>query len=413
MQQWYGIWRKHRCASDYRQAAGMVACWLCILASLLPGIAMARSADIRALIGQQDSLLVVDPEGNVIAAKNAHNKRIPASTLKVLTALVALHYLGDDYRFPTDFFLDGESNLSIKGFGDPLLISEVLAEIALTLAEKVDAIQDIIVDNSYFEFPIVIPGRASTLQPYDAPNGALCANFNTVFFKYHQGRYVSAEPQTPLIPFVLEKIQASGLKQERITFTQNQGDIPFYVGHLLEFFLQQAGVKVKGRIRIGQIQTAGNRLIYRYRSRFELTQVVARMLAFSNNFIANQLLIATGAKVYSAPGTLSKGVQAAQSYACQELSINPLSISEGSGISRKNRLSAAELLKVLEKFKPYYGLMESNGIFFFKTGTLRGINTRVGYVAKESGNLYPFVILINTPGQSAEPIMQQILEILP
>ena len=413
MQRCVDFWRTLQCAYDYRKTASLFICCLLIHAYLLPSLASGSSADLTARIGKQDSLLVVDPTGKVIAAKNELNQRIPASTLKVLTALVALHYLGDDFRFPTDFFLDAELNLSVKGYGDPLLISEALAEIAHTLADKVSEIQDIILDSSYFEYPILIPGRASTLQPYDAPNGALCANFNTVFFTYHQGRYMSAEPQTPLIPFVLDKIQASGLKQERITFTQDQGDIPLYVGHLLKYFLQQAGIQIKGHVRVGQVQTTGKRLIYRYRSRFKLDQVVARMLEFSNNFIANQLLIATGAKVYSAPGTLSKGVQAAQAYAHQELFINPLSISEGSGISRKNRLSAVELLKVLEKFKPYYGLMEHNGVFYYKTGTLRGINTRVGYIAKENGTLYPFVILINTPGKSAEPVMQQILKALP
>ncbi len=218
--------------------------------------------------------------------------------------------------------MDAKSNLIVKGYGDPLLISEALSDIARVLASKVDPIHDIVLDSSFFERPVHIPGRSQSSQPYDAPNGALCANFNTVYFKYHQGHYISAEPQTPLVPFVMEKIKFSGLKQERLTFSQKQDDIPLYVGHLLRFFLQQAGVQVKGRIRMGQMRPHQDKLVYRYPSRFNLEQVIARMLEYSNNFIANQLLIATGARAYSAPGTLPKGVQAAKKYAHQSLPSN-------------------------------------------------------------------------------------------
>ena len=55
-------------------------------------------------------------------------------------------------------------------------------------------------DDTYFTQPLTIPGISSSSNPYDAPNGALCANFNTVFFKHSRDGYASAEPQTPLLP---------------------------------------------------------------------------------------------------------------------------------------------------------------------------------------------------------------------
>jgi len=85
---------------------------------------------LETLIGSGDSILFTDSHGKIIFAKNATIPRIPASTLKLLTALAALHTLGPDYRFVTDFYLDEDSNLKIKGFGDPLMISETISLIA-------------------------------------------------------------------------------------------------------------------------------------------------------------------------------------------------------------------------------------------------------------------------------------------
>lgn len=376
------------------------------------GSAGSRTPTIHS-IGQQDAVFVADPSGKVFIAHNEDKKLIPASTFKVLTALVAIDYLGLDYRFPTDFFLDANSNLIVKGYGDPLLISEALSDIAQVLANKVGSIHDIVLDSSFFQRPVHIPGRSRSSQPYDAPNGALCANFNTVYFKYHQGSYVSAEPQTPLVPFVLDKIRSSGLKQERITFSQEQDDIPLYVGHLLRYFLEQKGLAVNGRIRMGLTHPHQDQLFYRYRSRFDLEQVIARMLEYSNNFIANQLLIAAGARAYSAPGTLPKGVLAAKAYAHHKLAIESLEIVEGSGISRKNRVSAAELDRILETFLPHHKLMHHEDGLFYKTGTLHGINTRVGYIEKHGVGLYRFVVMVNTPGKPIKTIMQQVLDSLP
>ncbi len=413
MAKWYTDGKKYFHASLQAATRGLFCLTLAWqLFSPCPSLA-GPQVPVEKLLGQLDALLVTGPDGKVVVTWNADKKLIPASTLKVVTALVAIHHLGPDYRFPTDFFVDPKSNLVVKGYGDPLLISEALSAIAQVLARKVGPLQDIVLDSSFFEKPVNIPGRSRSSQPYDAPNGALCANFNTVYFKYHQGRYISAEPQTPLVPFALEKIRFSGLKQERITFSHKQDDIPLYVGHLLRFFLEQEGVQVKGRIRMGQRHPHQDKLVYRYASRFNLEQVIARMLEYSNNFIANQLLIATGAKAYSAPGTLPKGVQAAKNYAHQTLAIESLQIFEGSGISRKNRVSAAELIRILTAFEPHHGLMRYENGLFYKSGTLKGINTRVGYLEAAGGGFYRLVILINTPGKSIQPLIQKVLDSLP
>ena len=96
--------------------------------------AAGRMDTLKSLIGPRDSILVADPGGDIIVSKNARKLLVPASILKIFTSLVALNYLGRDFRFQTDFYLDETSNLIIKGYGDPLLVSEVVDEIARILS---------------------------------------------------------------------------------------------------------------------------------------------------------------------------------------------------------------------------------------------------------------------------------------
>ena len=170
-----------------------------------PAAAAAGNIPPTEGLGPRDALLVTDANGLVLAAHNPDKVLVPASTLKVVTALAARHYLGADFRFQTDFLLDADNNLVIQGYGDPLLVSEVLADIARNLHERLNnPINAILLDDGYFRKPLVIPGVSTTNNPYDAPNGALCVNFNTVNFKTRQGKIVSAEPQTPLLPMAKE-----------------------------------------------------------------------------------------------------------------------------------------------------------------------------------------------------------------
>jgi D-alanyl-D-alanine carboxypeptidase/D-alanyl-D-alanine-endopeptidase (penicillin-binding protein 4) len=374
-------------------------------------------SDVANLIGDHDAILVADHRGGILLSKNADKKLIPASTLKILTSLVAIHYMGPDYRFTTEFYLDNDSNLKIKGYGDPLLTSEILEEISKALGSRLDAehkkIKNIVLDDSYFKQPIIIPGITSSSEPYDAPNGALCANFNTVYFRrLENGKYVSAEEQTPLLPFALRKVKESKLNRGRIVFSHKENENTLYFGHLLKYFLEKEGVESNGDIRFGIVNKENDELLFSYTSCYLIKNIISKLLEHSNNFTANQLLIAAGAKLYGPPGTLDKGVLAAKDYAEKILNLKGLCIVEGSGISKKNRISAKSLYKTIEAFIPYHNLMQQKEREFYKTGTLKDINTRVGYIRGNKGELYSFVVMINTPGKSAEHIMKRLLNAL-
>ena len=377
--------------------------------SIPHGTAGSRLEAVKKMIGRQDAILVTDPDGRVLISKNENRPLIPASTLKIFTSLVALHTLGPDYRFVTEFYCDDDDNLTIKGYGDPGLVSEVLTEIARNLSTKLARVNDIILDASYFTQPLEIPGISSSSEPYDAPNGALCVNFNTVFFKKENGTYLSAEPQTPLLPMVLGRITSSGLNEGRIVLSHNENEITLYSGYLFDHFLRQAGVTVTGKVATGTVRPGRDHLVYRHQSPFALCDTIARLLTYSNNYTTNQILIMAGARRYGPPGTLEKGVQAAREYARNILQLSDIHISEGSGISRDNRITARDMHKVLNAFAPYHTLMRSDSRQFYKTGTLHGISTRAGYIESPDGRLNRFVVLVNSPGRSAEQVTRRLI----
>jgi len=389
--------------------------WVLTFLKAAPSAAADRFESIKSLVGVDDALLVADSEGRTIIKKNENKKLIPASILKLLTSLSAFHYLGPDFRYTTEFYLDKQSNFKIKGLGDPLLISEIINDVSARLSDLIGGfivIKDLVVDDSHFNQPLTIPGISSSTQPYDAPNGALCVNFNTVFFKRNESGYVSAETQTPLLPYAEKKIRARNLKKGRFVLSHLENENTIYAGKLFQYFLKQHGVQFSGTVIPGRVNKSEDRLIYRYVSKFSLAQIISKLLEHSNNFTTNQLFITSGIAALGPPGNLENGVAAALEYTANVLQIKEMSIVEGSGISRQNKVTARHMLRVLDKFKPHHRLMRRKGREFYKTGTLNGVSTRAGYIASEDGGLYRYVIMFNTPDKSTAPIMRKLLRVL-
>jgi len=405
----------------FKQAAICLLVCLIISFFYLP-IQTASASDpildfskLAPLLGDRDAAMVASPSGAVLFSHNPDNERIPASTIKLLTALAAFHYLTTDFRFTTEFFTDNQANLKIKGQGDPLLISEVISDIAADLAIKLQGsgrrLNHLFLDNTFFASPITVPGVSGSAEPYDAPIGALCVNFNTVNFRMENGAFVSAEPQTPLLPMVLPGIKATGLTKGRITLSHTQDEITYYSGRLFQYFLTEAGFAFSGRVKIEPV-LPDDRPVLVYRSRFTLDHIVDRMLEFSNNFMANQVFITMGARQYGAPGTLEKGVRAVQAYAKSKLGLDKVVIAEGSGISRANRITAGDMLTVLDAFASHHTLMKRNRRLLYKTGHLRGIRTQVGFYEHPEKGLYPYVIFLNTPNKSVHPVARELVRAL-
>ena len=171
-------------------------------------------------------------------------------------------------------------------------------------------------------------------------------------------------------------------------------------------------MQFSGDVKLGKVNHSHDKLIFRYPSRFTLAEIISGLLEHSNNFTTNQLLISAGIAAYGPPGNLEKGVEAALAYAARELALEDLQIAEGSGIYRKNKVSARQMMRVLDVFEPNYVLLRQRGRDFFKTGTLNGINTRAGYIASKNGGRYRYVVMVNTPGKNTRRIMRQLVKLL-
>ncbi|MDA8134975.1 MAG: D-alanyl-D-alanine carboxypeptidase [Desulfobacteraceae bacterium] len=354
-------------------------------------------------------IILADDQGRILYAQNKEKPFVPASTLKILTSLAAIHILGEAYHFPTHYDYDAPSNnIYIKGYGDPLLTSEIIQDLSqdILLKAKIKEIRHIIIDPSYYAKPIDIPGKGDSLNPYDAPVGALCANFNTIHFQWDKDKkcFISGEPQTPLLDFFHADIRKTNLRQGRITLSREQSDL--YPGLLLKYFLEKK-IPVTGSVQV-QAFALNNSAPRVFQSPHELKAVIQSLLQYSNNFIANQLLLSMGAKLFGEPATLEKGVRAVQDFSRRHLGLTDLTIDEGSGLSRGNRISPNEMLKVLGKFMPYHGLLKHEENEFFKTGTLTGVRTRAGYLSGKNGRLYPYIIMINKENKGYESILNHL-----
>jgi D-alanyl-D-alanine carboxypeptidase/D-alanyl-D-alanine-endopeptidase (penicillin-binding protein 4) len=380
-----------------------------ILSGILAGLVLLSMIP-RIYAGDMDAgIILADNQGRVLYAQNQEKTFVPASTLKILTSLAAIHILGETYHFPTHYNYDATSkNIYIKGYGDPLLTSEIIQELSqdIILKAKIKEIHHIVIDPSYYANPIDIPGKGDSLNPYDAHVGALCANFNTIHFQWDKDRkcFISGEPQTPLLDFFHADIRKTNLRQGRITLSREQSDL--YPGLLLKHFLEKK-IPVTGSVRV-QAFALKNTAPHVFQSPHELKTVIQSLLQYSNNFIANQLLLSMGARLFGEPATLEKGVRAVQDFSRRHLNLTGLAIDEGSGLSRGNRISPHEMLKVLGKFLPYHGLLKHEKNEFFKTGTLTGVRTRAGYLSGKNGRLYPYIIMINKENTGYENILNRL-----
>lgn len=351
-------------------------------------------------LSKVSAIMVADPFGKILLSKNPDQFYVPASTIKVLTSFVAIKTLGEEYRFHTKFYLDREGNLKVKGFGDPFITSEVMASMAQLLAGKVSHIKDLVLDDTYFSQGLEVPGSDGSLRLYDSPVSALSVNFNSASVtKKKDGSYMSGEPNTPLVPYILEAARQQRVSSGRFLVARTQEEATMYFGHLLMEFLRKKKVNLTGEIRMGKVGPE-DRLILDFESPYGLLFLIKEMLKYSNNFIANQLFLASGAHALGPPASFQKSVIVARNTALENIGIEGFQIVEGSGLSRENKFSARQFMKLLKAFYPYSHLLKEKNHVLYKTGTLKGISNRIGYIVVRE-KLYPFVIMRNGNGPTS------------
>ena len=322
--------------------------------------------------------------GAQLFGHNEDRNYVPASGMKLPIMAACLHYLGPSYRFPTRLLVDAapteggviEGPVYVIGSGDPSLqrhdmdfIADSLAAFGLTEIRG-----DIVLDDSFFEAQETDQALVRRRIRYKEPiQSALGYHWNKVEvagvpgdgnqpavrdegYGYYaiQNRMVLRNSGRPYIlaqrrgtrRIRLQGRILRGGNERAALFTATEPAL--YFGYALKGKLVERGVQVAGEPRRGTVPAADRKLLlYRHESA-PLTQVVEALGKYSNNWSAEQLIFAVGAHRWGPPGTLEKGVRATEEYLVGlGFPADSFAVDDGSGLSRKNRLSARLLVAVV------------------------------------------------------------------
>lgn len=366
---------------------------------LLPCVALADlAASVRSLAGKNGNVYVVDEQDRPVIDINGDRPFVPASILKVFTVFLASQQLGLDYRFTTEFFLDGD-HLVVRGKGDPFLVSEELDLIAGALAPKLGdrRLAGVVVDDSYFDPELRVPGVGRTANPYDALNAATAVNFNTIAVIKRGKEILPGESQTPLTPLARSMARprrAKGLI--RFQIGDRPEEVRRYAGELIAAKLRGAGVRIGDAVTEGRAPQAPP--LYVHSNSRSLGEMCADMLKTSNNFVANQIFLAIGAAVDGPPASLGRSAAIARRFIEAHPSLAGLVVVEGSGIAYENHATGRAMAALLEMFEPYKELLKVILGTRHKTGTLRTTSTLMGYLDTADHGTVRYVIALDGSG---------------
>ncbi len=245
-------------------------------------------------------------------------------------------------------------------------------------------------------------------------NGALAVNFNSLPIRVLADRSViSGEEETPLLPLMREIGRGLAPGSYRV----NPGAFPSrqrlsatlrYTGELFTAMLSRQGIPVSGGMQAGRTP-AGLQPFFTYTSEKTVEDLVRSCLHYSNNFLANQLFLVCGAHRLGWPAGWRKGRKAMREFIdttwphCR----NAITMVEGSGLSRKDRITPEAMLAVLTTFKPYADLLKTREGIPLKSGSLSGVHCYAGYFTRENG-LDPFVILLNQQENTRDRILAML-----
>lgn len=182
---------------------------------------------------------------------------------------------------------------------------------------------------------------------------------------------------------------------------------------------REAGGSLAGQVRRGL--TPANAVTLASVSSPTLAEVVRDINKYSNNTMARQLFLTLGAEFAQEGDVLRDGEAAVRRWATQrKLALPGLQLENGSGLSRRERISAAGLGALLQaganspyapEFMASLPIAARDGTLRrrfvgqpvearLKTGSLNDVRALAGYVKAVDGRRYALVVLINSPRAS-------------
>lgn len=255
--------------------------------------------------------------GHVVYARNPDLPVEPASNEKLCVNYASLVVLGPHYRFPTEVLADGtragttwRGNLTLKGFGDPSLTTAGLERLVDILwAEGIRKVTGRIVgDASYFDDDPTAPGWLPSFAGLESP---------------------------PISALVVNRADDNG---------QLVSDPPLAAATEFDELLHAHGI-LAGRPRTG-VAPPGSLLLATIHSP-PLPQVLEFMDQISDNFTAEMLLKAIGAAATGRGTSAAGALVVREVLASAGVPLRGVRIVDGSGLSRWDRVTAAELSALL------------------------------------------------------------------
>ncbi len=402
----------------------------CFAAILLLGSASSAPAadDLAALqrdisgqlqaAGPDDGAYVYDLSTHqVLFSERATAMRPPASVEKLYTATTALERLGPEYRLSTTVYGSGhmapggvwEGNLYLYGGGDPTFGSSGFI--------------------------------ASHYGGVGSPVSALAGQLRAVGLRRVSGRVMGdeaafdslrGEPSSDYAPDPFLEGSLSALAFNRgETGSEGGSHAPAaYAARQLRAALRTDGIHVSGSGGAATALPSGAIQLAALPSP-TIAQLVGLMLPPSDNFFAEMLVKAIGARLAGA-GTTPAGVHVVSSTIASLLGIHPV-IYDGSGLSEADRTSPYQVGDMLVALYPTpigallrarmavagrSGTLElrmrktaAAGRCVGKTGTLTGVSNLVGYCPSSNGHMLAFAIFTDGIETGAAHIFQDHIAI--
>ncbi len=425
----------------------------------LPLIVQA-ALNVRQIPADSLSVYVQDVDsGQVILSWNEDVARNPASTMKLLTTLVALDVLGPSYTWKTDVFVFGDvqngrlkGDLLLKGYGDPFLVTERVWQLLRSIRQLgIREIEgDLHIDDSYFYLPDSDPAEFDhqPLRAYNVAPNALLMNFKVVRYWFepeHDANSVHVRLDPPLENLGIDNRLTLGPGscrgyQRGITISANEavdkmtfsGKFPsgckqyamdrtalshneFVYGLFISLWRESGGVFKGGWLNA--IAPADAEPLLSFES-LPLADVITYVNKHSNNVMTRQLLHTVAAEVLGQPGTEQGGREVVADWLSDKgLGLNELTFVNGAGLSRESRLTAKDMGTLLEfawrqPYMPEYvsslslagmdGTLRRRfddatfgGNAHLKTGSLDHVTAIAGYLQARSGRRFAVVTMQN------------------
>jgi len=455
--------------------ARFAACCVLSLFALLAS-AQALPPEVEAALARAKlprdalSVVVVDAEGRT-PPRLSHRAGVPispASIAKLATTFAALELLGPAFTWSTPVYAEGPvrdgtlyGNLYIKGQGDPTLVAERL----WLLLRRVQGLGirsiagDIVLDRSAFDTGTQDPSAfdGEPLRPYNAAPDALLLNFRALVLTFTpQGGQARVHLEPPLagvalpvgIPLVAGECHdwRGGLRADfsdpaRVRFA---GPYPAacgekiwpvayvdprsYAARAVEGMWRQVGGSLTGQVREGPVPAA-LAPAFEYASP-PLAEVIRDINKFSNNVMAQQVFLTLGLRQAGA-GTFDASRAVLQQWWRERFGGEAPSFGNGSGLSRDERITAAQLARLLQaawasplmpeliSSLPVSGIdgtlrrmrAKAVGLAHLKTGSLRDVLGVAGYVQGATGRRYVVVAIANHPqAHAARAAIEALIE---